>query len=122
MKLKTIKKRIHDGTQSGALKTVAILLSDKTWSKDHVKLLCEALVIAKKELIGSARRINNGGTWQAPPSGMGGLSFRMHDIMLFEINGLPEWVKFDIIMHDPELGDLISNMSDSLRNTWILIK
>ena len=122
MKLKTIKKRIHDGSKSGALKTIAILLNDKTWSKDHVKLLAEALVIAKSELIGSARWINNSGPRNPPPAGMGSISGRIHDIMLFEIGGLPEWVKFDLIMHDPDLGELISNMSETLKNTWILIR
>lgn len=113
MKLKTIRSRLMDGTQSNSTKIIAILLGDNVWSDAHVLLLSQCLVIVKNQLVGAARWIKNS---QGVSQG------RSFDLTLMELDRLPEWVKFKIIIHDPELGDIFFTMSESLRNTWILIK
>lgn len=113
MKLKTIKKRLMDGSLSNSIKIIAILLGDKVWSDDHVLLLCQCLVIAKNQIVGAAKWIKNS---QGVSQG------RSHDLTLLELDRLPEWVKFKIIMHDPELGEIFFTMSESLKNTWTLIR
>ena len=113
MKLKTIKKRLMDGSPTNCMKIIAILLGDNVWSDDHVLLLSQCLVVVKNQITGAARWIKNS---------QGIRMGRSHDLTLLELDRLPEWIKFKVIMHDPELGDIFFTMSDSLRNTWILIK
>lgn len=110
MKLKTIRQRFMGSRNSGYdfFKAALHLLQDKSWSDDRVEALCECLT-----QIETPMRI-------AFSRGMYDSSGFM--TMIDELGTLPEWIKYRIIMHDPELGEFLGPMSPMMENIWILIK